>query len=181
MIPPLGKAAPVSARGDPQHAPPPLSSPTSPPLRLRFEERLSGTVDPQPAAEAATLLALLGAVTWPPLQHAAPLKPEALPVPLEITPHDLAATVRSLQRQEPGLHDGEVRWTVHIEDPLTPLSSLRISGDALQGWRLQLIAAPGSPPQLLARHTGRLATRLQSRGQPVRELLLGDDEEETLP
>jgi hypothetical protein len=182
MIPLVGKAMPLSAHGEAPRVAPDASPAASRPLKLRFEESLSGAAVPAPANEAVALQALLlGAAAWPPLQRAAASQAEGAAAPLELTPHDLAATVRSLHRQEPGLRDGEAQWTLRLEDPLTPLASLRISGDALKGWRLQLTAAPGSPPQLLARHTARLAERLQARGQPVRELLLGDDEEEASP
>ncbi|MEW6704692.1 MAG: hypothetical protein AB1430_07570 [Pseudomonadota bacterium] len=164
----------------------------------RFEARLAqqagdtlrdGTAVPPAAEQAAALQALLALpLRWPPAgpapsQAAAPATATTPAAAASLTPHDLAATLASAWVQEPasvpapGLAPDR-QWTFGLQDPMTPLALLRISGDARQGWHLQLGAAPGVAPRELALRAEQLRSRLQARGLQVQALAVDDAEED---
>jgi len=104
----------------------------------------------------------------------------AAATPSALTPHDVAASVTQAWLREPSSQDaaGSARgaqWTFTLGDPLTPLASLRISGDAAAGWGLRLTSGNGLPARELALHTERLRRRLRARGQAIDRLEIDDD------
>ncbi|MED5621619.1 hypothetical protein [Ideonella sp. BN130291] len=107
--------------------------------------------------------------------------PAAAPAPQSaITPHDVAATVTGAWLQEPPRSAfaalEPAHWTFTLGDAMTPLASLRVSGDAAAGWNLQLTPARGTSAQALAERGERLRARLQARGQRVHDLTIEDEE-----
>jgi len=182
MIAPLA-ATPGPAHGSAE-ATPPQRPPEAEPLRQRFEARLAqagaGGQEGAAPGEAVALQALLAAGAWPRPASPAQADPaeQAAPMAAAITPHDLAATVRHVRVMEPVAAPHEAQWRFGLGDPMTPLAELRVSGDAVQGWRLQLTVPPGVPQQLLAERGERLRERLQARGQRVEHLRIDDHEEE---
>jgi hypothetical protein len=104
----------------------------------------------------------------------------AAAAPSALTPHDVAASVTQAWLREPSSQDAAgtargAQWTFTLGDPLTPLASLRISGDAAAGWGLRLTSGNGLPARELALHTERLRRRLRARGQAVDRLEVDDD------
>jgi len=102
----------------------------------------------------------------------------APPAPQEMTPQDLRASLASAWMQPAdavGL--GPEQWHFALAaDAHTPLASLRLSGDAVNGWSLHVTAARGVAAQQLQDRGERLRGRLQARGQSVRELTIDDEE-----
>jgi len=112
----------------------------------------------------------LPATTVPPDAQAA--------APSPLTPNDVAAAVAVAWVASPsgsatghaGFLGTEAQWTFALEDPLTPLALLRVSGDPAAGWTLRVTAGQGLSPHHLAGRAERLRRRLLARGQPVARL-----------
>jgi hypothetical protein len=189
MIAPL-PASPRPQPADDHRPPAPPHEPAAhAPLRQRFEDRLNRAAQADTGdapVEAVPLQALLAFTAWPGalLPPQAPPAPAA-PPPADITPHDLAATVQSLSVRLPPVTPTHVpqatQWTFGLADALTPLATLRVSGDAVQGWRLHLTPAAGMAPQLLAVRAEKLRSRLQARGHALADLQVDNEEDAPTP
>jgi hypothetical protein len=109
-----------------------------------------------------------------------PAAPQVPAQPNSLTRHDLVATVTSAWLQEAPTSAfaalEPAHWTFTLGDAMTPLAALRISGDAVAGWHLQLTASRGTSSQALAERGERLRTRLLERGQRVEGLTVDDEE-----
>jgi hypothetical protein len=106
------------------------------------------------------------------------LERPAAPAPQEMTPHDLRASLATawLQASDPvGLAPDQWHFAL-AADAHTPLAALRLSGDAVNGWSLHVTASRGVAAQQLQDRGERLRSRLQARGQNVRELRIDDEE-----
>jgi len=156
-------------------------------LRAAVRHRVATPVERSPRRqherpEDGSLLALLASMpsllvtTVPPDAQAA--------APASLTPNDVAATVAAAWMASPS--DGAAshasatgsgsQWTFALEDPLTPLGVLRVSGDPDAGWMLRVTAAQGMAPHHLAGRAERLRQRLLARGQPVTRLDVDEEE-----
>lgn len=143
------------------------------PLKQRRERDDDGSDD-----GAASLQALLAAQR---VQDASgSMNAAAAPAATTLTPHDVAATVSAAWVQDAPTALGALQapqWTFALGDALTPLATLKVSGDASQGWALQITAGRQVPAQQLAARAERLRLRLVARGQAVHTVDVEDDEE----
>ncbi len=139
--------------------------------------------DDAPPADVPLAALLLAARLQPPqmqpVGQAVPqLERPAAPAPQEMTPHDLRASLATawMQASDPvGLTPDQWHFAL-AADAHTPLAALRLSGDAVNGWALHVTAARGVAAQQLQDRGERLRSRLQARGQSVRELRIDDEE-----
>jgi hypothetical protein len=133
--------------------------------------------DERETMDSPNLLALLAA-TQPPIVPTG-AEVASANAPQALTPHDVAATVAAAWVESPtGAVQVEAsgsRWTFALADPLTPLATLRVSGDPESGWALRLTSGQGLPARQLAGRVERLRQRLLARGQPVTQLDIDEE------